>query len=116
MWQSLPLAGAFAEQPAGSTVETCLSFLLLALEVALVASVAVPRRLAAATTLVGLRVTKKALMLGQFLHECFGRTEVRCLEAFGEPAVDRREQSAGLRVFALVAPESGEADRGPQLE
>jgi len=60
--------------------------------------------------------TKKALNLGQFPHECFGRTKVRCFEAFGEPAVDLREQSARLRVLALIAPESGETDRGPQLE
>jgi hypothetical protein len=42
--------------------------------------------------------------------------QVAGVEAFGEPAVDRREQTVGLRLLALVAPESGETDRGSQLE
>src|SRR5215469_9511797 len=35
--------------------------------------------------------------------------EIRCVQAFGEPAVDRREEIASLSVATLVAVEPGEA-------
>jgi hypothetical protein len=38
--------------------------------------------------------------------------EIGCVEAFGEPAVNRREQVAGFGVAALVAAEPGEARHG----
>src|SRR4051794_10185435 len=41
--------------------------------------------------------------------------EVGGTEAFGEPAVDRREKIAGLGVAALVAAEPGKACCGAQL-
>src|SRR5216683_7781686 len=41
--------------------------------------------------------------------------QVWCGEAFGEPAVDRREEIAGFGVAALVAAEPGEALRGAQF-
>src|SRR5690348_4678614 len=41
--------------------------------------------------------------------------EVGGAEAFGEPAVDRREKIAGLGVAALVAAEPAEARRGAQF-
>jgi hypothetical protein len=41
--------------------------------------------------------------------------EILCVEAFGEPAVDREEEVAGFRVAALVAAEPGEARGGAQF-
>src|SRR5262249_55523935 len=41
--------------------------------------------------------------------------EIGSIEAFGEPAVDRREQIAGFGAAALVAAEPGEAHGGTQL-
>src|SRR5713226_8436231 len=41
--------------------------------------------------------------------------EVGGAEAFGEPAVDRREEVAGFGVAALVAAEPGEARGGTQF-
>src|SRR5208282_3327847 len=38
-----------------------------------------------------------------------------CVEAFGEPAVDRREQVAGFAARALIAPQPGEAHGGAQF-
>ena len=35
--------------------------------------------------------------------------QIRRIEAFGEPIVDRTEQITGFCAFALVAPESGKA-------
>jgi hypothetical protein len=40
----------------------------------------------------------------------------RHVEAFGEPAVDGREEIAGFGAIALVAPEAGEAGGGAQFE
>jgi hypothetical protein len=42
--------------------------------------------------------------------------EIGSVEAFGEPAIDRREKVAGRGVAALVAAEPGEARGGAQLE
>src|SRR5215472_2464691 len=39
-----------------------------------------------------------------------------CVEAFGKPAVDRREKISGLGAPILVAPEPGEAHSGAQFE
>ena len=39
----------------------------------------------------------------------------RRVEVFGEPAVDRCEQFAGLSAFALVALDAGEVDGGAYL-
>src|SRR5262252_6748393 len=52
----------------------------------------------------------------QLVEQRLGILQDRCVEAFGEPVVDRREQFAGLGAFALIAPEAGEAGRGAQLE
>src|SRR5438270_112104 len=41
--------------------------------------------------------------------------QVLCVEAFGEPAVDRREKVAGFGGAALVAAELGEAHRRAQF-
>jgi len=38
-----------------------------------------------------------------------------CVEAFGEPAVDRRQKVAGFGAAALVAAEAGEAHGGAQF-
>src|SRR4051812_15262244 len=39
----------------------------------------------------------------------------RRVKAFGEPAIDRREQVTRFHLFTLVAPEPSEADGGSQL-
>jgi hypothetical protein len=39
--------------------------------------------------------------------------QVERVEAFGEPAVDRREKIASFLPFALIAPEPRHAHRGP---
>ena len=44
-----------------------------------------------------------------------GFLQVGGVEAFGEPAVDRRQQCAGVVPLALALPEATEARRGPQL-
>ena len=41
--------------------------------------------------------------------------EVGRIKALGEPAVDRREDIAGLGLAALVTPEPGEAHGGAQF-
>ncbi len=41
--------------------------------------------------------------------------EIGCVEPFGEPAVDRREDVAGFGAAALVAAEPGEARGGAQF-
>jgi len=41
--------------------------------------------------------------------------EVRGVEAFGEPAVDGREQLVGVGAAALLAPQPGEARGGAQF-
>src|SRR5258708_31504989 len=52
----------------------------------------------------------------KLLEQHLRRFEVRCVEAFGEPAADRREEVAGFVALALVAPEAGEAGGGAKLE
>jgi hypothetical protein len=53
---------------------------------------------------------------GEFREQRFGLFEVGGVEAFGEPAVDRRQEIMGLGEFALVSPQPGEARRGAQLQ
>jgi hypothetical protein len=48
--------------------------------------------------------------LGELLQQRLRLLKVRRLEAFGEPAVDWREEIASLAVLVLGAPELGEAD------
>ena len=73
----------------------------------------------AATSLMGQH--RKLLVISmassrEFIEERLRFLQIAGVKAFGEPAIDWREQSAGLRVLALVAPESGKTDRGSQLE
>jgi hypothetical protein len=41
--------------------------------------------------------------------------QVRRVEPFRKPAVDREEEFVGFRALALVAPEAGEADAGAEF-
>src|SRR6516165_780981 len=41
--------------------------------------------------------------------------QIGCVEAFSEPAIDRREQIVRFGAAALVAPQPGETGRGPQF-
>jgi hypothetical protein len=40
----------------------------------------------------------------------------RRVEALGEPAIDRREETTGFSALALIAPEAGEAHASTQLQ
>src|SRR5437764_3463100 len=51
----------------------------------------------------------------QFVEQRLRLFEIGRVEAFGEPAVDRREKVAGFGVAALVAAEVGKAHGGPQF-
>src|SRR5262252_10533533 len=42
--------------------------------------------------------------------------EVRRVKALGEPVVDWHQQLVGLRAFALLLPQAGEAHGGAQLQ
>ena len=54
--------------------------------------------------------------MAQLIQQRLRVLQVRRIETFGEPIVDRTEQITGFRALALVAPEPGEAGRCPQLE
>src|SRR5215468_3073701 len=51
----------------------------------------------------------------QFVEQRFCLLEVRCFEAFGEPAIDGCEQVADFSMAALAAAEPGEARGGTQF-
>ena len=51
----------------------------------------------------------------QFVEQRLRLFQIGRVEAFGEPAVDRREKVAGFGVAALVAAEPGEARGGAQF-
>src|SRR5262249_36208973 len=53
--------------------------------------------------------------LPQLLQQRLRFLQVRRVEAFGEPAVDWREEVAGFGALALVAPEAGKAGGGAQF-
>ena len=52
----------------------------------------------------------------QLVEQRFGLLQDRSVEAFGEPAVNWREESTGVGALALVAPEAGEAGGGAQFK
>src|SRR5262249_23267143 len=52
---------------------------------------------------------------GQVIEERLGLLQVKRVEAFGEPAIDGREQVASLGALALIAPEAGEVESCTQL-
>src|SRR5208282_5625532 len=54
-------------------------------------------------------------LLRQRVEQRFCRPQIGRRETLGEPAAERREESAGFRTPALVAPEPGEAARAAQL-
>jgi hypothetical protein len=51
----------------------------------------------------------------QLVQQGLGVLQIGGVEAFGEPAVDRGEEVAGLSAFALIAPQAGKAGGGAQL-
>jgi hypothetical protein len=53
--------------------------------------------------------------LGQLVEQRLGVPEVFRVEAFGKPAVDRREQVVSLTATPLVAHQPRIADRGAEL-
>ena len=56
------------------------------------------------------------LDLRQLGKQLPGFFEIRGVEAFGEPVIDRRKQLVTLVTPALIAPQADEARRGPQFE
>ena len=56
-----------------------------------------------------------AARLAQLVEHCPRILEVRRVEAFGEPAVDRGEQVMGFGAAISVAAEPGEGDGGAQF-
>ena len=52
----------------------------------------------------------------QLVQQCVCRFQVRRVEAFRERLVDRRQQVAGRRRFALHLPQAGERRRRPELK
>ena len=59
---------------------------------------------------------RSALSSGQLVEQRLRLLQIARVKPFGEPAVDRSEQIAGLIPLALVAPEPGETGGGAQLE
>src|SRR5262245_61569843 len=57
-----------------------------------------------------------SVSLYQLIQQCSCFLEIGRVEAFGKPAIDRREQIAGVAALALVAPEAGEAGCSAHLE
>ena len=57
----------------------------------------------------------ESAILGQLSKARGSYFEVARIEAFGEAAVDRRQQVAGVGAPALIAPEAGETCGGAQL-
>jgi hypothetical protein len=51
----------------------------------------------------------------QFVDQSLRLFEIECVEAFGEPAVNRREKVASLGASPLVAQQAGKADGGAQF-
>ena len=51
----------------------------------------------------------------EIVEQCLRLFEVGGVEAFGEPAIERREEITGLGTAALVAAEPGEARSGAQF-
>src|SRR6516162_4302801 len=56
-----------------------------------------------------------SVLLIEFVEQRLGRFEIGCIEALGEPAVDRREEIMGFGAAALVAAQPGEAHRSAQF-
>ena len=75
----------------------------------LIASVA---RISGYTFIHNQRASKR---LRQLVEQRLGVFQIGGVEAFGEPAVDRREQLACLATPALLAPQPGEARGGAQF-
>ena len=56
------------------------------------------------------------MQLNQIVEQCFRLLQIERVEAFGEPAVDRREQFASLLRLPLIAPEPRHAHRRAQFQ
>src|SRR6266566_2909456 len=64
----------------------------------------------------GADVVRLATRLRQLIEQHLRFFEIRRVEAFGEPAVDRREKVAGFGAPALLAPQPREARRDAQFQ
>src|SRR5215472_10331833 len=75
-----------------------------------------PRRLAGASLAARALTSSHRAFLPQLVEQRLRLDEVARVEAFGEPAVDGREEVAGSGALALVAQQPREARRGAQLQ
>jgi hypothetical protein len=64
---------------------------------------------------VGDAAAHKSEISRQLVEQRFGLLQDRSVEAFGEPAVDWREEIKCFNALTLVAPETREADGGAEL-
>src|SRR5262245_33295334 len=64
---------------------------------------------------VGSTSVSTEVALRQRVQQCLRFLQVSGIEALGEPAVDWCQEVMGFLVFALLLPESTEADCRPQL-
>src|SRR6516165_5273219 len=53
--------------------------------------------------------------LRDLIQECLGFPQISCIDALGEPTVDRCEQLARLRPPSLLSPQPCQARRSSQL-
>jgi hypothetical protein len=58
---------------------------------------------------------EKKLCRSKRIEQRLGLHQIRCVEAFGEPVVDRREELTGFRALSLLTPEAGEASGGAEF-
>jgi hypothetical protein len=63
-----------------------------------------------------LEAVSKWLSGAQLIEQSLCVLQIRCVEAFGKPAVDRSEKLAGFIALALIAPEPRHAHRSAQSE
>ena len=52
----------------------------------------------------------------EFAEKGMGTPQIRKIEAFAEPVIDRLEKLNGLGPIAMIAPEAGETRGGAQFE
>ena len=56
------------------------------------------------------------ILSAQLLQQRLCLLQIGSIKPFGEPAIDRGKQLAGLGAFALLLPQATEAHSGPQLQ
>ena len=65
---------------------------------------------------VAVRYVSTTVLCPQLTEQCLGFLEVGCIQALGEPPVDRGQELASLSALALLLPQAAQAHGGPQFE